>query len=62
MTDHSGEHKPHGLDLVKAMPDEWSDEQRLAAMVRAYDDLRAACNGHPWRAFHCCGIASRSDD
>ena len=31
---------PHGLDLVKAMPHDWTDEQRLAAMVEHYDRLR----------------------
>lgn len=31
---------PHGLDLVKAMPADWTDEQRLAAMVEHYDRLR----------------------
>lgn len=35
-----------GLDHVKAMPDDWTDEQRLAAMVSLYDDLLAAIR-HP---------------
>lgn len=29
-----------GLDYVKAMPAEWTDEMRLAEMVRLYDDLK----------------------
>jgi len=29
----------YGLDLVKAMPAEWSDERRLAHMVEQYDVL-----------------------
>lgn len=29
----------YGLDYVKAMPNDWTDEQRLAWMVRLYDDL-----------------------
>lgn len=39
-------HGPHGngrlvcgLDFVKAMPREWNDAQKLAQMVRLYDEL-----------------------
>jgi hypothetical protein len=32
----------HGLDFIKAMPKEWTDEQRWAMMVELYDDLRGA--------------------
>ncbi len=28
-----------GLDFIKAMPPDWTDEQRWAEMVRLYDDL-----------------------
>lgn len=30
----------YGLDYIKAMPKEWSDEKRWAMMVELYDELR----------------------
>lgn len=40
----------YGLDYIKAMPDEWTDEQRWAMMVELYDDLisihnKGVCSG-----------------
>lgn len=29
----------YGLDLIKAMPRDWTDEKRWAMMVELYDDL-----------------------
>lgn len=35
----------YGLDYVKAMPPEWTEEQRLATMVELYDELVDATHG-----------------
>lgn len=35
-----GRRLEYGLDFIKAMPDEWTDEQRWARMVELYDELK----------------------
>lgn len=37
---HGGPRLEWGLDFIKAMPAEWTDEQRWAKMVELYDDLK----------------------